>query len=178
MRHHRGMRKLALIPVDSTKNIFQTISVANGSSAVINDVIVNAVESSTALMSQQGANVEQSCSVRYMSGNVMIYGSGTGDVTPASCIITIHRLDKGTSLPVNADLTSAGSSQLKDRLFHIEQAIPGPIANGALPMNFRWALKVPPRFRKMDIGDRWVVSYTVNGVVWSACAFAVYKWYR
>lgn len=174
----RTSRKLRLVPIDATKNIWQVNDgVASGGVNV--EIFAKAVPPSSIdeTDATKIANVEQGCMIRGFLIDVRVYNKNTDNVQ-AKVVACIRKNEGGrlTVPPTLAEMNALGAVSWKNKIFWCGQLAPD--GSGGFPM-FVPALRVPKRFHVMKALDQWEICIANNsaGTV-NLCGFAVYKWYR
>lgn len=76
-----------------------------------------------------------------------------------------------------AQVNSMGTVSVRNRVFHMEQAITGSQVSG-IPMGFP-SVKIPKRFHALKRGDYWLLGIANNTAQQlRCCGVVIYKWYR
>lgn len=178
-------RKLRLVPVDSTKNIVQ-FNTAVPTLTVVEIPIAAAAQPGQVdeLDVSKTWFVEEGAMIRGFVISLRLFNeSGVADSN--SSIMYLRKVEGSGAgappavpgAPTLAQVNSLGTYNLKNRLFHVEQAITGSQVSG-LPMGFP-SVKIPKRFHAMKRGDYWMLGVANNtGNQLRICGIALYKWYR
>lgn len=174
----RTSRKMRLIPIDATKNIVQfNTQIATLSVAVVPIAIAVGPTNIDETDAAKVQNVEQNSSIRGFDIRLRLYNE-SGVTDSNSSVILIRKNERNSlAAPALAGMNALGADTWKNKIFHAEQAITGSQVSG-LPMGFP-NLKIPKRFHKMSMDDRWEIIVANNtGNNLRLCGMAIYKWYR
>lgn len=182
-RRPRSSRKLALIPIDSIKNVFQSVGTVAGSAVQVL-AVATGDDPVNCTLANQGGNapkVEDGAAIRSIELQLTLYLSAA----PAAVrhfYVFMRKNEKGLlPVPTLANMGAIGQVAWKDRIFHGEQAQAGVFTVGGVPMVFHIRLRIPKRFHRIEKSDIWEVFFAHDGVAGETldyCAIATYKWYR
>lgn len=175
-RRGRGMRKLRLVAIDSTKNIVPLDITTASLSVTVQQL---ALGSAPAGIDETTSDkkVEQGAMIRGMYIEFRVYNR-TGNLPAQEKVVLMIRKNEDGQLgaPTLAQCNTPGLQVWKDRIFQLHIAKPpGPDGIPMLVGSFR----IPKRFHKMSQGDVWelIVANNSSGSI-DCCGVAIYKWYR
>lgn len=174
--------KLALRPIDSTKNVVQwntqiaTLSVAAVQLALgVNPGQIDETDVTKITYVEEGSKIFA------LDFSGMRIFNESGSVDSNSTVMMLRKFTPGTqNTPPTvtlAQMNQLGTVPWKNYLFHIEQAITGSQVSG-LPMGFP-RIKIPRRYHTMKNNEQWVLyiaNNTANNL--RACGCVVYKWFK
>lgn len=120
---------------------------------------------------------EDGCAIKGFDLMFRLYNNNAVGSGVDKAVMLIRKNEMNSLVvPTIGQMNALGTVAWKNRIFHVAQAAPGN-ASG-LPMGIG-GMKIPKRFHKMVLGDKWelVVANNSAGVM-DFCGIAVYKWYR
>lgn len=174
----RAMRKLRMVPIDSTKNYLQ-FSTGVAATTVVNIPLAVAVPpgSIDETDAAKVGNVEEGCEIKSIDCNFRLYGGATQGV--GDQYVVIIRKNEGLAAlgnPTVGQMSSLGSQTWKSRIFFADQATPGTL--GGFPMATP-PIIIPKRFRVMHANDKWeLIISNGSAIAGGVCGMARYKWYK
>lgn len=169
---------MRLIPIDSTKNIYQfNTQIATNTLVVL--AIAQGVNPSQIDETNPALSfyVEDGAMVKGFSIGMRIFNeSGVADSASTGILL---RKNEGSALgaPTIGQLNGLYAVPWKNKIFHCDQAITGSQVSG-WPMGFP-SIKIPRRFHTMKFNDKWeLIIWNNTGNNLRACGMINYKWYK
>jgi len=164
----RFRRTMAMRPINSVKNIQDSVNLGVAAATVTTVVVGLAVNDYT------GGNTEVPVGAKVSSVYLfqqILPSLGTANVDwyiwkgPGSLT---------ASMPVPG---ATGGAQNRRYILHEEKGIPGNAGDGAYPLTFKGVIKIPKGRQRFGEGD--TIELRIRGTdIYNACTKAIYKFFR
>ncbi len=168
----RRRRRNALRPINSRKNIDQSVAIVAAAAVNVDNFAV-AVEGMPALAATSQVTAGAHINTVYLE--VWMYGNAVAGVN--SPIAWSLSKNPGGNLTIPAP-SSAGASDNKKFIFAMGKGLVGSSLNGQPGYLIRGWFSIPKKYRRMGFGDLislHVENNTANDL--NLCKLFIYKWY-
>jgi len=162
----RYRSRMALRPINSVKNIVDSVSIGVAAATVTTvdlGVVVNAYAGGVGEI-PIGAKVS----------SVYLFVQAIPEAAVGVIDFLVGKKPTGVTLPVPG---TSGGDVARKYILHEEKGIPGVFNNGAPPLTFRGVIKIPRGRQRQAEGDK--IQIKIRGsTVYDACVKCIYKFYQ
>lgn len=163
----RYRRALRLRPVNSVKNIVDSVNIGVAAGTTTTVVIANAVND------YAGATADVPIGSKVSS--VYLFFQIQPQAAQGQVDAYIAKFPSGISpLPAPG---ATGGSPLRKFVLHEEKGIPGTFNNGSPPLTFRGVVKIPRGRQRFGEDDDLVIKVSCS-TAYDFCMKAIYKFYQ